>query len=345
LDLKLEFLDEYKLPKQDFQGTAVGGISGLTYDRQIDRFYALSDDRSRLAPARFYTLRLSLGEKTLEQVAIEKVTFLKNAQGENYPPETIDPEAIALSPAGNVFIASEGTEIADPFIQSYALDTGNPQQTVPLPQRYFPKPASFQGIQPNLGFEALAIATDGNTKDDPYRLFATPEFALRQDRSIEEDIDRLEQPIPLRLLHYLITGTTPPLLISEHLYPLDPPPTGTLSQGLTELITLPERGFFLSLERSYGVLGTSAKIYQVTTGTATDTSTIPSLRSPTPSLQPVRKKLVLDLENLGITLDNLEGMALGSQLADGSQSLILVSDDNFRSEQITQFLLFSLKIT
>jgi hypothetical protein len=51
----------------------------------------------------------------------------------------------------------------------------------------------------------------------------------------------------------------------------------------------------------------------------------------------------LDLNTLGITIDNVEGMALGAKLPDGSQSLWIVSDDNFNKDQVTQFLLFRLK--
>ena len=338
LDLHLEFLSEYQLPKQEFQGTPVGGLSGITYDRRLDRFYAISDDRGDIAPARFYTLKLAINDQKLTQIDVEKVTFLQDATNQNYGVNAIDPEGIALSPAGSVFITNEGTNQAAPSIQDYDLETGNTQQFIPIPQRYLVD--SNQGIQPNLGFEALAIAADGNTKSDPYRIFTATESALVQDLNP----DNPDQLTPIRLLHYLITDTTPPLLISENLYQLDPAPQDAIFHGLTDLVALPERGFFLSLERSYGLLGASAKIYQITTGTATDTSSIPSLRVLSPSFQPIRKKLVLDLETLGIKLENLEGMSLGARLADGNQSLILVSDDNFSPEQTTQFLLFSIGI-
>lgn len=59
-------------------------------------------------------------------------------------------------------------------------------------------------------------------------------------------------------------------------------------------------------------------------------------------MRSIRKNLVLDLATLGIKLDNLEGMAISPRLADGSQSLILVSDDNFSDRQFTQFLVFRL---
>jgi hypothetical protein len=54
------------------------------------------------------------------------------------------------------------------------------------------------------------------------------------------------------------------------------------------------------------------------------------------------KTLVLDLATLGITLDNVEGLAFGPVLPDGRQSLVLISDDNFSDSQKTQVLLFAL---
>jgi hypothetical protein len=56
----------------------------------------------------------------------------------------------------------------------------------------------------------------------------------------------------------------------------------------------------------------------------------------------LRKKLLLDLNELGISLDNLQGMTLGPRLSDGTQSLLLVSNNNFVKEQGSQFLLFRL---
>jgi hypothetical protein len=111
---------------------------------------------------------------------------------------------------------------------------------------------------------------------------------------------------------------------------------------LTDLLTLDSGGHFLTLERSYGFLGGSAKIYQVATGAATDTSGIETLKGDVSRIDAVKKKLLLDLSELGIYLDNLEGMTLGPRLPDGSQSLVLVSDNNFNDIQLTQFLLFRL---
>jgi len=59
------------------------------------------------------------------------------------------------------------------------------------------------------------------------------------------------------------------------------------------------------------------------------------------SIKPVEKTLLLNLDSLGIPLDNVEGMTFGPDLADGRRSLVLVSDNNFAPAQFTQFLLFA----
>ncbi len=170
-------------------------------------------------------------------------------------------------------------------------------------------------------------------------MFTATESALFQDSLPPNS----EDPNRIRLLHYLIGNIASPMLVAEHLYLLDTPPNGTIGHGLTELLALDTQGHFLSLERAYGLFGFSIKVYQIALGGATDTSNIVSLNGDISRIDPVKKKLLLDLNELEIDLDNLEGMTLGPRLPDGSQSLILVSDDNFSEAQVTQFLLFSLK--
>ncbi|MEG1115228.1 MAG: esterase-like activity of phytase family protein, partial [Janthinobacterium sp.] len=73
----------------------------------------------------------------------------------------------------------------------------------------------------------------------------------------------------------------------------------------------------------------------------TDVQAIPALAGA--SYVPARKRLLLDLEKLGLTrVDNIEGMAWGPRLANGSRSLVLVSDDNFNAQQVTQILAFEV---
>lgn len=352
LNLSLDYLGAYEMDQIKFKDTPVGGLSALTYDRQRDRFYALSDDRSQFAPARFYTLKLALNDTGIQNVEVENVTFLKQEDGQTYPKDTIDPEGIALTPQQTVFIASEGVtpQGIAPFVREFDLQTGQQNQSLPIPERYVPDATDEKqqrGVQDNLGFEALTLNPTGSipAKGEPIRLFTATESALIQDRepgAVDEQGKPKPQITKNRLLHYYI-GDGPPVLVSEHLYPLSPAPEGAIYHGLNELLAVDQGGHFLSLERSAGLLGFNVRIFQVATGGATDTSRIASLKGELKGIAPAKKKLLLDLSELGITLDNLEGMAIGPRLSDGSQSLILVSDNNFKNEQVTQFLLFRLK--
>jgi hypothetical protein len=61
-------------------------------------------------------------------------------------------------------------------------------------------------------------------------------------------------------------------------------------------------------------------------------------------IQPVQKKLLLDLRTLDVLLDNIEGLTLGPKLPDGQRSLILISDNNYNPLQRNQILAFKIKI-
>ena len=338
LDLSLEFIGEYQLPKTSFEDTTVGGLSAISYDRQKSLFYVLSDDRSRLAPARFYTLNIEITDQ-IDNIEIEKVTFLTNQQGETFPPDSLDPEGLAITPRHTLFISSEGISDQEipAFIDEFNLETGKLETSLRIPQRYFPSETG--GIKNNLGFEALTVTPGGLIPDDPFRLFTATESALLQD-SLETKPDNQNR---IRLMHYTINSIGDPVLVAEHLYLLEPSNNDTISNGLTELIALEKEGYLLSLERTFGLSGFGAKIFQVVVANGTDTSRIESLKGDISKVEPIQKKLILDLAELPIELDNLEGMTMGPRLADGSQTLLLVSDDNFRNQQVNQFLLFRLQ--
>ncbi|MDJ0598682.1 MAG: esterase-like activity of phytase family protein [Crocosphaera sp.] len=345
--VSLEFLDKYEIPSQIFRETPIGGLSAITYDRQADRFYALSDDRSQQAPARFYTLKIDIASNNeqsskIQGVKVENVTFLQDETGQTYLSQTIDPEGISLSPRGTVFVSSEGVpkDEINPFIGEFNPNTGQLQQQIPLPQRYLipTDPESEpRGVEENLGFEPLTVSATSTLKDDPFRLFTATEASLKQDTASTPPLN-----IPVRLLHYVISPVGPPVVVAEHLYLLDETPKGAIANGLTELLALPREGSWLSLERTFGMFGFGAKLFQVVNSAASETSTIASFQEGIEGIKPLRKKLLLDLETLDIELDNLEGMTLGPRLKDGSQTLFLISDNNFNPEQTTQLLLFKL---
>lgn len=339
LDLSLDFLGEYRLPNLNLD-TPVGGLTAITYDRRRDRFYALSDD-SQLAPARFYTLKLTLNASDTEKFNIQKIdvestTLLTDQDGKTYK-GSIVPGGIALTPQQTVFISNSTT----PSIQEFDLTTGKLLTSLPIPERYLPDAADEVkrtiGVQETSAFASLTLNPTGTipASGEPIRLFTATKSALVQDREPPNS----ELGAKSRFLHYLI-GYGPPVLIAEHLYLIEPDKEA--ANGLVELLALDHSGHFLSLERSQGPSGGNIQLFQMTTGGATDTSRVTSLQGSLGDIRPVKKKLLLDLHRIGIPVDKLQGMALGPRLSDGTQSLLLVSDNDFAPAQTTQFLLFRL---
>ncbi len=343
LNTSLEFLGEYRLPPATkIDQVPVGGLSGLTFDRQRNVFYAVSDDRGALGPARFYTLKLDLDQDShLKQVKILKMTTLKNAEGKTYPTGSIDPEAISLAPKNRVLISSEGDRNQNlaPLIAEFDLKTGQIQRQLRLPARYLPDAENQRGMQNNLAFESLTLAPYG-LSGEQLNMFAASEGALIQDKQPVQK-DQPTPPTKVRWLQYLISENTTPL--ADYAYQLETPPVGSLIHGLSEMQALDNAGHFLALERSLSLLGFKVKIFQATTGGATDVSNVKSLVGS--EAVNIKKKLVLNLDKLKIKLDNTEGMSIGPKLPDGSQSLLLVSDNNFNRLEITQFLWFRLKLS
>jgi len=119
--------------------------------------------------------------------------------------------------------------------------------------------------------------------------------------------------------------------------------------GLVELIALDNAGNYLALERSYVAgFGNTIQLYRTSTTGASDVSGMEALwdaDTGTPlAFVPMQKTRLVYLAELGIDPDNVEGMALGPQLPDGRQLLVLVSDNNFNPSQITQFIMLAITL-
>ncbi len=337
----LEFLGEARIPGGLLvEGSPVGGLSGITYDSRQDVYLTVADDPSARAPARFYTLRIDLGQGRLESdgVQVEAMTVILSPTGEIMERLSIDPEGIALHPEGDLFISSEGQvrrQVA-PFVRRFTR-AGAFLQELPLPDRYLPVLEETGGPRHNLVFESLTLTPDGTL------LFTAMENALVEDGPAAA----LGIASPSRLLRYELEGGT---LAAEYLYLAEPVvaaasvPDGLEVSGLVDLLAL-DGETLLAMERSFSMgVGNSIRLFLARLSGATDISGIPELAAvDLGSLVPVEKELLLDLGDLGIYLDNLEGMTLGPPLEDGRQTLLLVSDDNFNPlVQTTQILAFAL---
>ncbi len=136
---------------------------------------------------------------------------------------------------------------------------------------------------------------------------------------------------------------------SEYVYVVNPVADASAIfkvNGLVELLPLDNVGTMLAMERSFSVgAGNTVWLYEIETQGATDVSGLFSLVDPPAAFDPVAKRLILDVEDdLHIVPDNLEGMAFGPPLPDGRLPLILVSDNNFRSDQVTQFIVLAVEL-
>jgi hypothetical protein len=83
------------------------------------------------------------------------------------------------------------------------------------------------------------------------------------------------------------------------------------------------------------------RVYITDLSNASDISQLRSLKEQSFN-NPASKKLLINMETLGIVIDNIEGVTFGPDLPNGKKSLLFVSDNNFSSDQKTQFLLFEI---
>ena len=335
---KITFLGEVNFPTGlKFKNTEVGGLSGITYNGDKQIYYAISDDRSSKAAARFYTLEIDLDRDKIseETVTFIDVTTLLNETGQPFPPLSIDSEGITFTQK-SLFISSEGDRERQiqPFIREFSL-VGKQLQSLPIPEKFLIQPNS--GVRNNLALENLTV-----TPSKKY-LFTATENALIQDGT-EANISTGS---PCRILQYdLIKGEAK----KEFLY-ITEPITSTSNNfgdfktnGLVEIIALDDT-HLLSLERSFSLdTGNVIKLFQVDLSNADNIQKINSLNNQFTHISPVKKELLSDLSNLELILDNIEGMTFGPKLADGQRSLILVSDNNFNPLQSTQVLIFGTNL-
>ena len=263
------------------------------------------------------------------------VTTLRGPDGQPFPPLSLDPEGLTLTRDDRLIITSEGiaTQGIAPFVREFDL-SGRQIAELPVPDYYDPVD-STHGVRQNLGFEAAAVAPHGHS------LFVGAENALAQDGPAASTTTGSNA----RLLRYHLGKKKHHGPEQEWVYPTEKvvaeSPVFTVN-GLVELLPL-DNEHLLAMERSFSVgAGNTIRIFRVDLHGATNVAGIDDLDK-VKKLRTVRKTLLLDLDELGLTLDNIEGMTLGPRLPDGRQSLLLVSDNNFTPGQVSQFLLFAVR--
>ncbi|UQS21708.1 esterase-like activity of phytase family protein [Amycolatopsis thermalba] len=332
----VRFLGEQHVPNVlAFDGTTVGGLSSIDYDPRTGQYVFLSDDRSALQPARFYTARFDVTKSGVGPVTFTATHPLRRADGTTYPAQGVDPEELRADPwTGDYFWSQEGdrtaTVLADPSIRVAQRD-GDHVRDLPIPDNERMLPDS--GPRQNLVLEGLTFAAGGTL------VVSALEGPLLQDGPVAT----AEQGALSRITVQTRGGT----VLAQYAYPQEPvfAPGAGGSTGVSSILAAdpldPSR--YLVMERAFvSGVGNKVRIYEIDTHGATNVLHTASLSDA--KVKPVRKKLLLDLADHPLSkVDNVEGMTWGPRLPSGERTLVLVSDDNFSANQITQVIAFAVR--
>ncbi|SHM92701.1 Uncharacterized conserved protein [Rhizobacter sp. OV335] len=324
-----------------------GGISGMDRDPASGDWLMLSDDKSELAPARFYTLRLRIGAQGIGAIEPLAVTLLRQPDGTAYPglaqaraqPGAVvpDPEALRIDPLdGSLLYTSEGDRGLglDPFVRRMDRD-GRFVRELALPARLHLQRDPPRGPRHNLSLEGLAFTPDAQA------LWVAMEAPLIEDGPLPDAQHGA-------LARFSLLGRDDALL-TQVAYPVDAiprTPTGggrRADNGVSEILAI-DRDRLLVVERCGYEVDTmvfrfAIRLYEAEVGGAQDVSAIDSLQQP--GVRPLRKRLLLDLSTLSAQIgpiDNIEAAAWGPRLPNGHATLLLASDDNFSPSQRNQFI-------
>jgi hypothetical protein len=347
---QLKFIGEYIVPHNlPYKGTVTGGLSGIDYDAATGNYYLISDDRSALNPARFYTARLYFSDKSFDSVQFTAVTTLLQPNGNPYPDNktnaalTPDPEALRYNAKKNCLVwSSEGERIVnekDTILTNpgvYEITTaGQYIDSFALPTQ-FRMQATDNGPRRNGVFEGLGF-TPG------YRYMYVSLEEPRYEDGPRADVR--DTTAWTRLLKYDNNTRLP---VAQYAYKLEPvaypanPTNAFKVNGISDIMVLSDHKM-LTIERSFstGIKDCTIKVFVTDVSSATDISDVNSLQT-NPHFKPASKKLLLDFVSLGKYIDNIEGVTFGPVLPNGHQSLVFVADNNFSATEESQFFVFEV---
>ncbi len=290
----------------DTSAVSVSGMSGVTYvgpspTSGLHRFLTVQDNGGPL-------ITVDVGfSATGSLVSAKAVDDLQLS-------ESLDFEGVAYTDPNrnSVFISNEN----NPGLREYRLSDGVFEQSVAIP-------AVFANILGNRGFESLARHPAGSM------MWVANEEAL----SVDGSAATLSDPTTVRILEMAVTGNSV-AAGPQYAYEVDPIHGGfstnsSTRSGLAELLAMPD-GTLLALERSAAITipPFESRIYEIDFEGATDVSLSPydtGLLNETFTF--VSKTLLWSGQAGGGLGQNLEGLALGPQRANGSWTVLGVVDN------------------
>ena len=347
---QLRFISAYELSKDYLvDGTLVGGLSGIDYDSSRGVYYLICDDRSDRSPARFYTAKIFLSATGIDSVAVVSQTPFRMADGGFFPNKNQDPfhvpdpEALRYHPATQqVFWTSEGERLLkgdtmilnDPTVYVANLD-GTWVDSFSTPDNLRMQ-ATQNGPRQNGTFEGLTFTPNQQS------------LIVSVEEPIYDDGPRAglgDSAAWVRFVKFDVNSRKP---LAQYAYQIDPvvlhaQPAGAFKvNGVTDILAVNDETMLVT-ERSYstGNTGSNIRVYLADMKKVEPVAATQNL-SQQPPLHSIRKKLLVNMDNLGIFIDNIEGATFGPRLPNGKRSLIFVADDNFSPTEINQFLLFEV---
>jgi hypothetical protein len=286
-------------------------LSGLAWDEATSTLWAVQDESANIVAL--------VPDRELRRWGFGTVITLKAT----FP---LDLEGIVIVPDGFIVASENGPHVLE-------VDrAGKLRREIPLP-------GHFAKARQNKSLESLSISPDGQY------LFTTTEEALTCDGARATPASGTR----VRVLRMTRDGTE----ATEHAYLTDPLPHETGDYGIADLAALSSDDV-LVLERGWTRgAGNTARIYRVSLADPKASCiAADELSADAPVLA---KSLVVDLSRLDVTglpaarqtqaapiLDNFEGLAIGPFLADGRRSLVLVSDDNGRTDQFARIVVLAV---
>lgn len=344
----LKLVSSIEIPFDEmFQNTKVGGLSGIDYDAKNDLYYLISDDRSMFNNSRFFTAKIRLFENKVEGIDFQSVSTLKNEIGKVFgnwntsPTTSADPEDLRYNPKTNSLVwISEGARVI----------TANNEILQDPSLNFMDLKGAFLGnitLPENLKMQKLEKGPrnngtlEGITFDKNYKnIYTNIEEPLFEDGNQANT----SKGGLIRLYQFDVKTKKNTAQYGYQLEPIarEPSPKGTFAVNGVTAIQYYGKNQLLVVERSYstGTQACTVKVFLCDLKKATNVKDHPSLQNQ--KLELASKKLVLNMDDLGIFIDNIEGLTFGPKLANGNPSIIFVSDNNFSDKQKTQVFVFEV---
>tara|TARA_B110001454_G_scaffold202723_1_gene210042 strand:+ start:1322 stop:2407 length:1086 start_codon:yes stop_codon:yes gene_type:complete len=338
--IALVFLDEYVVKDSlALNNSFIGGLSGIDYSNGF--FYFVVDDSK---DPRFLKAEIDIKQGKINSVKFKNVVYLNDTTTAFYNENILDLESIFIDKeTQEVNFVSEGSISKGKKPSVFTTDSlGNFVHSYIIPDYFIPN--TIPKLKHNGVFEGSSKGVNGKG------FWVAMESPLIVDGD-EPSFKKASSPI--RITYFDKKSKKAIKQFAYQLEHITKPSKGKINlNGLTCILEYKENHFFIierTYQSGYGNYGNGVKIFDAHIDeTTTNILDIESLKES--DFISLKKRIIFDFEDVRDKLtkgivDNIEGVTFGPKLANGNQSLILVSDDNFQlyGKQLNQIVLLEIE--